>query len=290
MFFYASKILGALLWPSSIVTLLLAAGAVLLLTGRGRAWGRRLTIAGVALLLALGFSPIGNWLVLPLEQRFERSALPDDLAGIIMMGGFEVAGISRARGQLSLNESAERLTEAVLAAHARPTAKVVFTGGEANLIGSGGSAVEPIAVVLAALGIARERIVLEGASRTTHENALYLARLLRPSPGQRWLLVTSAYHMPRSVGTFRQAGFDVVAWPADYRTRGPASAAEGFGVFHQGLERVDLAVKEWLGLIAYRLSGRTDALWPGPAQGSSIGSSTGRDPRPERGAEPMPVR
>jgi uncharacterized SAM-binding protein YcdF (DUF218 family) len=290
MFFYASKILGALLWPSSIVILVLVAGAALSLFERGHAWGRRLTIGGVSLLLALGLSPIGNWLMLPLEQRFARGALPAELAGIIMLGGFEVAGISRERRQLSLNEGAERLTEAVLAARERPTAKVVFTGGDGSLIGSDGSAVEPIAAFLEALGIERERIVLEGASRTTHENAYELARLLRPQPGQSWLLVTSAFHMPRSVGTFRRAGFDVVAWPADYRTRGPGASVEGFAVFHQGLERVDLAVKEWLGLVAYRLSGRTDALWPSPTTGPDgrLGSEHGSGPR--SGAEPLAAR
>jgi uncharacterized SAM-binding protein YcdF (DUF218 family) len=290
MFFYASKILGALLWPSSIVMLVLVAGAALLLVERGRAWGRKLTLAGVALLLVLGFSPIGNWLVLPLEQRFARPALPSELAGIIMLGGFEIAGISRDRRQLSLNEGAERLTETLLAARERPATKVVFTGGDGSLIGSGGSAVEPIAAFLEALGIARERIVLEGTSRTTHENAHELARLLRPQTGQRWLLVTSAFHMPRSVGTFRQAGFDVVAWPADYRTRGPGAAAEGFVVFHQGLERVDLAVKEWLGLVAYRLSGRTDALWPSPKTGPDRGLGSENSGGPRSGAEPLSAR
>lgn len=281
MFFYVSKIIGTLLWPSSIVALLLTGGAILLLMGRGGAWGRRLTLGGVGLLLVLGFSPVGNWLVLPLEQRFERGELPDDLAGIIMLGGFEAPRISRARGQLSLNEGAERLTEAVLAARARPAAKVVFTGGDGTLLGSSGSAAGPIGTFLVALGIERGRIVLEGASRTTHENALELARLLQPRPGQRWLLVTSAYHMPRSVGVFRHAGFDVVAWPADYRTSGVGAVAQGFISFHQGLERVDLAVKEWVGLVAYRLSGRMDVLWPGPKDRPA--------PAPGRSGRPLPA-
>jgi uncharacterized SAM-binding protein YcdF (DUF218 family) len=266
MIFYASKILGTLVWPSTIVTMLLVAGAILLLAGRALDWARRLTIAGVVLLLTIGFSPVGNWLVLPLEQRFARGPLPDDVAGIIMLGGFEQAGISSKRGQLTLNEGAERLTEAVLVARRRPAARLVFTGGDGSLLGPGLSAVEPIAAWLEGMGIARDRLFLEGASRTTAENALELVRLLKPAPGQRWLLVTSAYHMPRSVGTFRRAGFDVVAWPVDYRTPGYGGAGSGFSTFHQGFERADLAVREWVGLVAYRLLGRTDALWPGPAQ------------------------
>ena len=85
-----------------------------------------------------------------------------------------------------------------------------------------------------------------------------------PKPGERWLLVTSAWHMPRSMGSFRAAGFPVTAYPVDYRTRGGEDARRGFLHTSEGLRRLDLMVKEWLGLLAYRLSGRTDALFPAP--------------------------
>ncbi len=264
MFFYASKIIGALIWPSSVITLLLLAGVVLTVLGRGRRWARRLLTAGVVLLIVCGLSPLGNWMVLPLEQRFARGALSGDIAGIILLGGFELPGISRARGELSLNESAERLTEGILVALQRPKTRVIFTGGDGSLIGERRTAGGPIATYMKAVGIARERIVLEELSRTTHENAAFLARMLQPKPGDRYVLVTSAFHMPRSVGTFRRQGFDVISWPVDYRTRGRGEIWEGFGSIPQGLERMDLAVKEWLGLIAYRISGRTGELWPGP--------------------------
>lgn len=286
MFFYASKIIGALVWPSSVVTLLLIGGTMLLLAGRALRWARITLMLGTSLLLLCGLSPLGNWLMLPLEQRFARAPLPGEIAGIIMLGGFEAGGISRDRGQLSLNEGAERLTEAILLARQRPSAKVIFTGGDGSLVGERVSAAGPVAAYLEAVGIARERLVLEGASRTTHENAAFLAAMIRPRPADRYVLVTSAFHMPRAVGTFRRNGFDVIPWPADYRTSGVGAAFELFTSVPAGLERVDLAFKEWLGLLAYRLSGRTEALWPAPQ------SPTRSLPPPvqQPGAQASPVR
>jgi uncharacterized SAM-binding protein YcdF (DUF218 family) len=219
--------------------------------------------AGVTLLVVCGLSPLGNVIVLPLEQRFARPELPANVAGIIMLGGFESPGISNARAQMALNEAAERLTESVLLARERPTAKVIFTGGVASLVRAGDSAAGAVGSYLQAVGISKDRILLEGGSRTTYENAANLARMLAPKRGQTYVLVTSAYHMPRAIGTFRRQGFEIVAWPVDFRTSGPRDMIDGFGSIAAGLERVDLAVKEWIGLLAYWASGRSNALWPG---------------------------
>ena len=264
MFFYISKVLSALLWPSTVVTLVICAGALLLLTGRLPRLAKRLVAGGTLLLLVLGFAPVGNWMTLPLEQRFPRGELPAEVAGILILGGFEVTSVSAARGQLALNESAERLTEALLVARQRPKALVIFTGGDGSLRGAGGSAAGAVGRFLEGAGIEPARLVLEARSRTTHENALFVKEMVAPKPGQRYVLVTSAFHMPRSVGVFRRQGFDVVPWPVDYRTAGPSDALDTFGSMVSGLQYVDLAAKEWAGLVAYWLAGRTSALWPAP--------------------------
>ena len=85
-----------------------------------------------------------------------------------------------------------------------------------------------------------------------------------PKSGERWLLVTSGYHMPRSIGAFRKAGFDVEAYPVDYRTGGPGDLLVPFGDVSGGLSRTDTAAREWIGLLMYRLSGQSSALFPGP--------------------------
>ena len=264
MFFYASKSLGLFLQPSSAIIIMLLAGTGLVLAGWQVVVGRRLIGLAVALLLACGWSPIGTLLVLPLEQRFAPGRLPDTVAGIVILGGFEVTSVSKARGHLAVNEAAERVMEGLLLARRLPGTRVIFTGGDGTISQRDGSAAGSVSDFLAAAGIEPQRIVLEDRSRNTYENALFLREMLAPKPGERYLLVTSAFHMPRSVGAFRQQGFDVLPWPVDYRTRGPQDAFEWLGGITGGLERVDLAFREWVGLLAYRLSGRSNALWPGP--------------------------
>ena len=119
--------------------------------------------------------------------------------------------------------------------------------------------------MLESLGISRSRLTIERQSRNTLENAEFSKALVSPSPGERWLLVTSAYHMPRSVGLFRKAGFPVEPYPLDWRIGAHDDLFRFTNIALEGLSRTDIAVREWLGLIAYRLSGKTDALFPGPA-------------------------
>ena len=114
------------------------------------------------------------------------------------------------------------------------------------------------------LGVPRNRLILEQQSRNTRENALFSARMVQPKPDERWLLVTSAWHMPRSVGCFRKAGFDVTAYPVDYRTNWPRDAYRLNSFASTGLGELDIGVKEWIGMIAYRFAGYTDEVMPAP--------------------------
>jgi uncharacterized SAM-binding protein YcdF (DUF218 family) len=264
VFFYASKILLFLAQPSSVTVLLIVTGAALSAGKRWRALGRRALVTGIVLLLVLGLSPLGNILVMPLEERFPRGKLPDDVAGILVLGGFEDARVSAGRGGLAVNESAERLTEAMLLASRLPSARLIFTGGVVSFLPTDYGTAEPIGRFLADAGIAKERVVLESRSRTTYENAVFSRELLQPRPGERYVLVTSGFHMPRAAATFRAQGFDIIPWTVDYRTRDAGDVFRLFDSIHGGLERVDLAFKEWVGLVAYRLSGRSTSIWPAP--------------------------
>ena len=109
-----------------------------------------------------------------------------------------------------------------------------------------------------------QQVTFEARSRTTRENAVYTRELVEPKPGERWLLVTSSWHMPRAIGCFRQVGFDVTAYPVDFRTRGPSDRVRPFQYASEGLRRLDLATKEWAGLIGYRLMGYVPEIFPDP--------------------------
>jgi len=269
MFFYLAKALWFLLQPSTLIALLIGYGAILIWTGWAR-WGRRFVTIGAILLLIAGLSPLGNALILPLEDRFPRSGLddPPSPTGFIVLGGAEDQLVGEARGAPALNEAAERMVEAVMLARRFPEAKIAFSGGDAGILYKSDSEAEGAEALLTALGVPQDRLILEAKSRDTYENAVYLKEAFTRDgelrPGKRWLLITSAFHMPRAMGAFRQVGFDVEPWPVDYRTRGKADLTRPFDKVSEGLRRVDVAAREWVGLLAYWLTGRSNALFPAP--------------------------
>ncbi len=265
MFFYIAKIIWFVAQPSSLLLLLLLAGTVMLWSRYARA-GRRIVLAAALLLLAAGLSPLGHAVMLPLEERFPPADLSAGRApdGIIVLGGALDMLVSAARGQPALTEAGERVVEAAMLARRFPNARIVVSGGSGGVIYDRGSEAVDAAKIFAGLGIAPARVLLEGRSRDTYENALYTKEMIKPTQEQRWLLVTSANHMPRSIGCFRNVGFDVEPWPVDYRTRGREDLARFFSKPSSGLRRVDIAVRQWAGLVIYRLIGRTASLFPAP--------------------------
>jgi uncharacterized SAM-binding protein YcdF (DUF218 family) len=264
VFFILSKTLGFFALPSNVLMAIGLLGLALLCT-RFRRLASWLVVTSLVLIAFVGMSPIGNVLLLPLEQRFppwDPSRGPPD--GIVVLGGAISPELSMARGAVQLNEAAERITATAELARLYPTARIVFSGGT-NSLRSGAPVEAPFAVKeFEALGIAHERITAEEQSRNTIENAVFSRLLADPKPGERWLLVTSAFHMPRSIAAFRAAGFAVEAYPVDWRTRVPVDAKEPFLSFTEGLTRTDVAMHEWIGLLAYRLGGRTAELFPAP--------------------------
>ena len=264
MFFSVSKILGFFVVPSNTVAILCALGAVLLLT-RFRKAGACVLVLGVILLLVCGYSSLGNLLLLPLTERFPAwSAAGRAPDGVIILGGSIDPERSQARGSLEMDASSERIVTMLQLARRYPEARIVFSGGSANLIQEAVPEAPIAGDLLQDFGTSASRIVLEGESRTTAENAEFTRKLVSPKPGERWLLVTSAFHMPRSIGAFRKVGFEVEAYPVDWRTRGWIDASVPFTALSAGLARTDVAIHEWIGLIAYWATGRSSELFPGP--------------------------
>jgi uncharacterized SAM-binding protein YcdF (DUF218 family) len=266
MFFFSSKILWILFTPSSLLTILAMGGFMLMLTRWQRA-GVRLAAAAVLALLFAGFSPLGLWLALPLELRFAKpnDLVNDRFAGVIVLGGVADERLSLAHGNdLEVNDAAERILGLIALARRFPEKPVFFTGGTANVLRET-IEVEADAVRrrIAQYGVPAERIIFENRSRNTFENALYSKPLL-PDDRRPWLLVTSAMHMPRAMGVFRQAGVDVAAYPVDYSVAGADDIWRFPFAASEGLERTDAAMREWIGLIAYHLTGKTATFFPGP--------------------------
>lgn len=272
--FGLSKILGFFALPSNLLIVLALAG-ILLMRTRFRRFGQGLVIGAILLLVVVGIAPVGNALMLPLEERFPKwDAKRGSPHGIVVLGGAVSPDVSAARNEIALNEAAERMTATAKLAREHPNARIVFTGGSGRLFG-GATEADFVTDLFESFGIPRDRIVLENRARNTVENAVFTKELVQPKPAERWLLVTSAHHMPRSVGIFRKAGFPVEAHPVDFRTRGTADLTGPFGSLAAGLARTDAAMHEWAGLIVYWLTGRTGELFPGPH--APAGCDTAKD-------------
>lgn len=263
MIFAASKILWVAAAPGNLLLLLLLFGVGRLAFSRGRRGLGAVLLAAFGMLITATL-PVAAWLAAPLEDRFPAVAIPPErVDGIILLGGAVDPRLSKERGQVALNDAAERVTETVALARRYPQARVLITGGDASLMPKGLTEAEPTRDLVVALGVEPERLVMETTSRNTWENAVLSYKLAQPHPDETWLLVTTAMHMPRAVGCFRRAGWSVVPYPVDYRTRPSGAFVLNFA-FPAGLNLLNLAVQEWDGLIAYYLLDRMDALFPGP--------------------------
>lgn len=261
MLFVLSKVFWFIAEPGNLLLLVLLAGWA----RAARRRGKGLILLGIAAFgfLAAAVLPLWAWIAAPLEDRFPAPArLPDRVDGIVLLGGAVDAVLSQIRGQVALDEAAERVTETVILARAHPEARILVSGGEGTLIAYGFPEAEATRTLLAQLGIEPARIETEGRSRNTWENAVFSLAAVKPQPGENWVLVTSAAHMPRAMGCFRRAGWRIIPFPVDYRTprTGPPFS------FSLGRNLADFAApaKEWLGLASYYWLGRTDALFPGP--------------------------
>lgn len=272
--FGLSKVLGFFALPSNLLIALALAG-ILLMRTRLHRFGLGLLMGAVILLAVIGITPFGNALMLPLEERFPRwEPRGGSPHGIVVLGGAVSPDVSAARKDIALNEAAERMTAVAKLARDYPDARIAFTGGSGRLF-TGASEADFVHALFESFGIARGRVTLENKARNTIENATLTKALVQPKPSERWLLVTSAHHMPRSVGLFRKAGFPVEAYPVDFRTRGTSDLKGPFGSLAAGLARTDAAMHEWAGLIVYWLSGHTSELFPGPRP--AAGCDTGKD-------------
>jgi uncharacterized SAM-binding protein YcdF (DUF218 family) len=265
MFFIFSKTAAFLLLPSNLLILLCLIGAMLMAT-RWRRAGRRLALASLVVLVVAGFSPAGSLLSHALESRFppwdSSRGAPD---GIIVLGGAIAPMLSQDYGETVVGGDANRVIAIAKLARAYPNARIVYSGGDASLLADGPPEAKFLYPLLDSFGIARERVVLEARSRNTAENAQFTKDLVNPKPGERWLLVTSAAHMPRAVGCFRRIGFVVEAYPVSWHTRKTVHLMPAW-IFAKGLARLDAAVYEWVGLLSYWLTGRTSELLPGPSE------------------------
>ncbi len=264
MFFYLSKLVWALIQPSTAIALALVLG-LLLGWARWRRLGGTLVVLGAAGYIAIAVLSAGQLIIAPLENRFPVNPqileAPD---GILLLGGPIDSQLSAARGQLALFDGAERYVAFVELMRRFPDARGVVSGGNPSLTRDSAGQASHARDLLQKLGFDISRVTFETQARNTHENIVLSRELVAPQADSRWIVITSGYHMPRAVGVMRAQGWPAIAYPVDFRSEGEGGRFFFTTTHGEALEVADLAAKEWLGLFAYYLSGKTSELLPGP--------------------------
>lgn len=268
-FFLASKIVWALISPDSLIVILGVSAWIAVLLNWQRV-SRALLASCALLLLVIGFFPVGEWLIAPLENRFtSNAALPGEVDGIVVLGGAISPRLSNIWQQPELSGGADRLTNFLYLARLYPNAQLVFTGGSGSVTEQEFKEAEMARILFDQLGLAERAIVFESESRNTSENARNSRELVSPEDDENWLLITSAFHMPRSIGVFCQEGWSAQAYPVDHYSQKGHLLRINFS-FGENLSVLGTAVREWVGLTAYRLSGRTDRFLPGERNNCAV--------------------
>jgi len=249
-----SKFVGAIIQPSHLIVWLGVISAVLAFSNRPRL-ARVFAAIATIVLVAFGFGPVGMWAVYHLENTYTRPAFPEHVDGVIVLSGGSNSAVLLSRGVLAPDQALGRLVTAYELSRRYPDARIVFTGGSGST--NPRALPETIAAqrILTDMGLAPARLTLEGKSRNTWENFVFTKAIVKPKPGETWLLATSAFHLPRSMAIAKRVGWLVVPWPTDYLTtrRFHYSPSDVL----KNLQMADLAMHEYVGLLVYRLTGRS---------------------------------
>ena len=266
-FYVFSKVFWFIVSPDNFLILLVFLSAILI-TFKSK-WGMRLLSFSLVCFMLILFLPVADVALRPLEKRFPmQEKLPNNIEGVIVLGGAERGDLGLQWGAAQFNHAAERLMVLPVLARQYPKAKLIFTGGSGSLL-------HPEAVADSAMtqwfvdNQIADRMLWEKGSRNTFENAVLSENALGGVPKGRWLLVTSAFHMPRSMGIFRLRGWDVIAYPVDYYSK-TDNAMRIDPKYWMHIRDLSFTLKEWIGLVVYYYTGKTDELFPAPKSKNQV--------------------
>jgi uncharacterized SAM-binding protein YcdF (DUF218 family) len=265
MFFTLSKVLWFVLSPVNLLAIALCIAVLLSFTRKGQKWAIRILRVSVVILLFFAVVPVANLMVSALENRFPHNpTLPEQVHGIVILGGVINPILSAKRQSPQLNDAIERLTIGAGLARRYPKARVIFSGGSGDLFNPEHREAHYAPKVFSQLGLAPDRVIYEDKARNTAENATYARQLANPSAGENWILITSAFHMPRAIGVFRKADWTMIPYPVDFSTTGDDKFSLSFRGLLGGIGSFGSVLHEYIGLIAYWLTGRTKTWFPSP--------------------------
>jgi uncharacterized SAM-binding protein YcdF (DUF218 family) len=254
--FFISKLIWLIAQPLSIAFALSASAAILSLIGWRKLGGSAALLAALVLFVTL-YTSTGSIALQSLEARYPKpDSDPETLTCMIVLGGAFESEVTTARGGIEFNQAADRFVEALRLALKYPQSRILISGGDGSFSGIYEGEAQASERFFTAFGVDAGRMVKENRSRTTYENTVNTRELLQAQGLGDCLLITSAFHMPRSVALFEKAGIPVRPWPVDFRTSGQVSLRFDFTQPALNAQLTATAVREWMALIGYRLFGR----------------------------------
>lgn len=261
MFLYLSKLLPPIVYPVGLITILIV---LALLSARRPRLQRASLLLALAVLLIAG----NRWVADGLQRSLEWQYLPaDDIPhaeAIVLLGGGTLPA-EPPRATVELTSAGDRALYAAELYQQGKADRILVSGGRIEWLSGQTSPAEEMAYILGLFQVPSEAILIEPDSRNTYENALYSQKILEPMGIKRIILVTSAAHMPRSVAIFKRLGFEVIPAPTDFRITQAGWEQLFSGSLPtlllnlvpsaENLSQTSGALKEYLGLIIYRLRG-----------------------------------
>ena len=252
VFFFFSKILTVFLFPLPLVILL-----SILFFFKIRGLRNKLLAFFPILVLWISSSfPVCQYLIRTLEDPFppiEIKSVPR--SDIIVIPCGMINNLTRFGNRIELMNSVERLTDSILLFKEKKAPWILTTGGSGILFYQQNPEAELAKKFLVQMGIPGEKILTEIESRNTAENVIKTATILREKKMRTVILVTSAFHMKRTLALFKNQGFEVTAFPTDYRALQNIISWEAIVPSVGALDTTTIALKEWIGIIIYRLNG-----------------------------------
>ncbi len=261
IFFVLSKLLWLLIRPENLIIIALAIVILLFFLKKDELAKKYLYITST-MIFFIAIFPIGSWLLYPLETHFPtKPDLPKQVDGIILLGGSFLPSNSEAWNKVQTNSFADRIHDFLALIHRYPNAKAIFTGGSASVLNAHQTEAYFAEKLFTNIGIKKGRIEFEDRARNTYENILYSKKIAQPQANETWVVITTAFHLPRTIGIFCQQQWPVIPYPADFHTnpKGLFSLTLNLSAH---LNTLNYAIHEWIGLVAYFLTGKTTSLLP----------------------------
>lgn len=255
LFFWISKLAWLFIAPDSLFVLLFVFGTLLLWKNKLK-WSKRIFTFLCAIVLFIGFFPIGDWILYPLESKYKVNPELKHVDGIIVLSGAINPERTRLWNQTVINDSSERLFAFIALSKKYPEARLVYTGGSGDITNQHDKHADVAARLFREQGLDTTKIAFESESRNTSESSILTKKIVNPQKDEKWVLITTAWHMPRSIGIFCKADWLVIPYPVDFRTK-PDKLFRIEWSFSGHLSQLKIGIKEWLGVLVYSVTGKS---------------------------------